>query len=177
MSTIFAGFFGSASGWKTGRVFAGQQCDVSRHSRHFAFQRCVQHRADVEYGTFVNGSIVDDIDLSICENCRKRTGRGRRAIRHRHQELLQSQSADIVQRRHIFAKHASVFFVLVYFKHFFYWNISISVSTFTKGEQMVPVLNDVGVHCSVFGNHDFGDYIYMCSLFDPSYNSYISIFL
>ena len=31
------------------------------------------------------------------------------------------------------------------------------VSTFTKGEQMVPVLNQVGVHCSVYGNHDFGE--------------------
>ncbi|XP_068241798.1 mannosylglucosyl-3-phosphoglycerate phosphatase isoform X2 [Palaemon carinicauda] len=28
-------------------------------------------------------------------------------------------------------------------------------STFTKGEQMVPVLNQFGVHCAVFGNHDF----------------------
>lgn len=32
----------------------------------------------------------------------------------------------------------------------------IAVSTFTKGEQMVPVLNDVGTICAVFGNHDFG---------------------
>lgn len=31
-----------------------------------------------------------------------------------------------------------------------------SVSTFTKGEQMVPVLNRVGTHCAVLGNHDFG---------------------
>ncbi|XP_077284564.1 mannosylglucosyl-3-phosphoglycerate phosphatase isoform X2 [Arctopsyche grandis] len=29
------------------------------------------------------------------------------------------------------------------------------LSTYTKGEQMVPVLNEIGVHCSVFGNHDF----------------------
>lgn len=29
------------------------------------------------------------------------------------------------------------------------------LSTFTQGEQMVPVLNAVGTHCSVFGNHDF----------------------
>ncbi|XP_035221004.1 trifunctional nucleotide phosphoesterase protein YfkN-like isoform X2 [Stegodyphus dumicola] len=29
------------------------------------------------------------------------------------------------------------------------------MSTFTKGEQMVPVLNSFGVHCAVFGNHDF----------------------
>lgn len=36
---------------------------------------------------------------------------------------------------------------------------SISVSTYTKGEQMVPVLNEIGVHCSVFGNHDFGNFI------------------
>ena len=32
-----------------------------------------------------------------------------------------------------------------------------SVSTFTKGDQMVPVLNQLGVHCAVYGNHDFGD--------------------
>ncbi|XP_034650773.1 mannosylglucosyl-3-phosphoglycerate phosphatase isoform X1 [Drosophila subobscura] len=29
------------------------------------------------------------------------------------------------------------------------------LSTFTQGEQMVPVLNSVGTHCAVFGNHDF----------------------
>jgi len=30
-----------------------------------------------------------------------------------------------------------------------------TVSTFTKGEQMIPVLNDCQVQCAVFGNHDF----------------------
>ncbi|XP_022237436.1 uncharacterized protein LOC106478186 isoform X1 [Limulus polyphemus] len=29
------------------------------------------------------------------------------------------------------------------------------MSTFTKGEQMIPSLNAFGVHCAVFGNHDF----------------------
>ncbi|EDW08845.2 uncharacterized protein Dmoj_GI19339, isoform B [Drosophila mojavensis] len=29
------------------------------------------------------------------------------------------------------------------------------LSTFTQGEQMIPVLNQVGTHCAVFGNHDF----------------------
>lgn len=29
------------------------------------------------------------------------------------------------------------------------------LSTFTQGEQMVPVLNSVGTHVAVFGNHDF----------------------
>nr|CAI5831330.1 unnamed protein product [Callosobruchus analis] len=29
------------------------------------------------------------------------------------------------------------------------------LSTFTKGEQMIPVLNEVGTHCAVFGNHEF----------------------
>lgn len=29
------------------------------------------------------------------------------------------------------------------------------MSTFTKGEQMIPILNAVGTHCAVFGNHDF----------------------
>lgn len=33
---------------------------------------------------------------------------------------------------------------------------SVTVSTFTKGEQMVDVLNDIGTHCAVLGNHDFG---------------------
>lgn len=36
------------------------------------------------------------------------------------------------------------------------WNFVVAVSTFTKGQQMVPVLNSIGVHCAVFGNHDFG---------------------
>lgn len=30
------------------------------------------------------------------------------------------------------------------------------VSTFTKGEQMIPVLNTINTNCAVFGNHDFG---------------------
>lgn len=34
---------------------------------------------------------------------------------------------------------------------------SFLVSTFTKGEQMIPVLNDIGTHCAVLGNHDFGN--------------------
>lgn len=34
----------------------------------------------------------------------------------------------------------------------------LPVSTFTKGEQMVPVLNDIGTHCAVLGNHDFGKF-------------------
>uniref|UniRef100_A0A1A9X3Q6 5'-Nucleotidase C-terminal domain-containing protein n=1 Tax=Glossina brevipalpis TaxID=37001 RepID=A0A1A9X3Q6_9MUSC len=29
------------------------------------------------------------------------------------------------------------------------------LSTFTQGEQMVPVLKALGTHCAVFGNHDF----------------------
>ncbi|ESP02343.1 hypothetical protein LOTGIDRAFT_177031, partial [Lottia gigantea] len=29
------------------------------------------------------------------------------------------------------------------------------MSIFLKGEQMIPVLNGVGVKCAVFGNHDF----------------------
>ncbi|CAH1714900.1 unnamed protein product [Chironomus riparius] len=29
------------------------------------------------------------------------------------------------------------------------------LSTFTQGEQMIPVLNKVGTACAVFGNHDF----------------------
>ncbi len=33
----------------------------------------------------------------------------------------------------------------------------IAVSTFTKGKQMVPVLNGIKVACAVCGNHDFGN--------------------
>lgn len=29
------------------------------------------------------------------------------------------------------------------------------LSTFTKGEQMSSILNEIGTHCAVFGNHDF----------------------
>uniref|UniRef100_T1ISA7 5'-Nucleotidase C-terminal domain-containing protein n=1 Tax=Strigamia maritima TaxID=126957 RepID=T1ISA7_STRMM len=29
------------------------------------------------------------------------------------------------------------------------------MSTFTQGEQMIPVLNALNVHCAVYGNHDF----------------------
>ncbi|XP_017471282.1 PREDICTED: 5'-nucleotidase isoform X1 [Rhagoletis zephyria] len=29
------------------------------------------------------------------------------------------------------------------------------LSTFTQGEQMIPVLKKTGTHCAVFGNHDF----------------------
>ena len=35
------------------------------------------------------------------------------------------------------------------------------MSTFTKGEQMVPVLNKLGVHCAVYGNHDFGRWTFL----------------
>lgn len=32
-----------------------------------------------------------------------------------------------------------------------------SVSIFLKGEQMIPILNAVGTHAAVYGNHDFGN--------------------
>ncbi len=35
-------------------------------------------------------------------------------------------------------------------------SFAVSVSAFTKGEQMIPVLNRLGVHAACFGNHDFG---------------------
>ena len=38
-----------------------------------------------------------------------------------------------------------------------YFQIYFAVSTFTKGEQMVPVLNKLGTHCACYGNHDFGE--------------------
>lgn len=37
----------------------------------------------------------------------------------------------------------------------FYQFQHITVSTVTKGEQMVAVLNELNTHCAVFGNHDF----------------------
>ena len=47
--------------------------------------------------------------------------------------------------------------------HFIYIVLSLpnvcfvfTVSSFTKGEQMIPVLDECGTHCAVFGNHDFG---------------------
>ena len=37
-------------------------------------------------------------------------------------------------------------------------SLSLPVSTVTQGEQMIPVLNAVGVHAAVYGNHDFGEW-------------------
>lgn len=41
-----------------------------------------------------------------------------------------------------------------HFNHYIFL-FQFSVSTFTKGEQMIPVLNQVGTNCAVLGNHDF----------------------
>ena len=49
----------------------------------------------------------------------------------------------------LFAIGISISFLVMY-------DDSITVSTFTKGEQMIPVLNQLGTHCAVYGNHDFG---------------------
>ena len=46
-----------------------------------------------------------------------------------------------------------------YLFHYFWCLNFISVSTFTKGEQMIPVLNQLGTHVAVYGNHDFGKLI------------------
>lgn len=43
-----------------------------------------------------------------------------------------------------------LFCTLISFGFFF------SVSLFLKGEQMIPILNAVGTHAAVYGNHDFG---------------------
>jgi hypothetical protein len=64
---------------------------------------------------------------------------------------------------------------------YFYFQLTFffAVSSFAKGQQMVPVLNECGTHCAVFGNHDFGKiagplfkrslvcmlYMYNCSIF------------
>ncbi|ENN80067.1 hypothetical protein YQE_03543, partial [Dendroctonus ponderosae] len=42
-------------------------------------------------------------------------------------------------------------------------NVPFPVSTFTKGEHMVPVLNEIGTHCAVLGNHDFDHGLEMLS--------------
>lgn len=49
--------------------------------------------------------------------------------------------------------------------------ICLAVSTFTKGEQMVPVMNQLGIHCAVFGNHDFGEFRIACTcmIFHPTF--------
>lgn len=39
--------------------------------------------------------------------------------------------------------------------------VFIAVSTYTKGFHMVPILNALNVQCAVYGNHDFGIYIYI----------------
>ena len=55
---------------------------------------------------------------------------------------------------------------------YFIDNFHFSVSTFTKGEQMVPVLNRLGVHCAVYGNHDFGLFsIFLFYCFDFAFAS------
>ncbi|XP_044745573.1 mannosylglucosyl-3-phosphoglycerate phosphatase isoform X2 [Coccinella septempunctata] len=41
------------------------------------------------------------------------------------------------------------------------------LSTFTKGEQMVPVLNEIGTHCAVLGNHDFDHGLQVLSQWVP----------
>ena len=50
----------------------------------------------------------------------------------------------------MFQKHILFVFVSQIYMNFF------SVSIFMKGEQMIPILNAIGVHAAVFGNHDFG---------------------
>lgn len=56
-----------------------------------------------------------------------------------------------------------------------------TVSSFTKGEQMIHVLNECGTHCAVFGNHDFGKndmhsfasfffFVVQCFVFKYMYN-------
>ena len=47
---------------------------------------------------------------------------------------------------------------------------AISVSTFTKGEQMVHILNEIGTHCAVFGNHDFDHGLEVLSQWVPQTN-------
>lgn len=38
----------------------------------------------------------------------------------------------------------------------------VTVSVVMKGEQMVPVLNSLGIQCAVYGNHDFGKVFCVC---------------
>lgn len=39
------------------------------------------------------------------------------------------------------------------------------MSAFTKGEQMLPVMEECGVDCALFGNHEFGLFIYLFFVF------------
>ena len=42
--------------------------------------------------------------------------------------------------------------------------LCVTVSSITKGEQMVPILNALNVNTAVFGNHDFGMCFYSYSV-------------
>ena len=42
----------------------------------------------------------------------------------------------------------------------------LPVSIFLKGEQMIPIMNAVGTHAAVYGNHDFGINTYTFIHFD-----------
>ncbi|KAL3287381.1 hypothetical protein HHI36_001854 [Cryptolaemus montrouzieri] len=44
------------------------------------------------------------------------------------------------------------------------------LSTYTKGEQMVHVLNEIGTHCAVLGNHDFDHGLQVLSQWVPKCN-------
>ena len=61
-----------------------------------------------------------------------------------------------------FSPPLSSLLVLLPFPSFFFLLLllspSLPVSTVTRGEQMIPVLNAVGVHAAVYGNHDFGEW-------------------
>lgn len=81
----------------------------------------------------------------------------------------------------------SLFLVCIVFMYFKcliliseYYNFFVAVSSFTKGEQMVPVLNECGTHCAVFGNHDFGKManpLFMRSLVCMVFVYFYNIFL
>ena len=36
----------------------------------------------------------------------------------------------------------------------------------TKGKQMIPALNKIGVHAAVYGNHDFGKTVFVFGCFN-----------
>ena len=58
------------------------------------------------------------------------------------------------------------FFLIFYLIIYNEFQFLHTVSSFTKGEQMLPVLERCNVHCALFGNHEFGSDFFFLILFE-----------
>ena len=56
----------------------------------------------------------------------------------------------------MYSVHLIVSMVIVMIRSDVTHVLCFTVSSVTKGEQMVPVMNALNVNTAVFGNHDFG---------------------